>query len=243
MATDRSIAVTLRTRDAASTRLLESGLRVFGELGFHAVSTRQLAQSAGVNVAAIPYYFGGKEGYYLAVVRRLVDFDAAPLREAAAELHRRLAEPPAAQVADQTFLRSLLAAFVQNVQARLEATHIAAFVLREQLQPTAAFEVLYEGLLRPMHDTLRLLVARLTGCANDDLAAVVQAHAMLGQLLALTAGRATLLRALDLPQDALGQFDRVTAISVDLACRAFDAPRPCTQFATWGDQAPEGATA
>lgn len=42
---------------------------MFAEKGFDAVSTRDLCAKANVNVAAISYYFGGKEGLYLEVFR------------------------------------------------------------------------------------------------------------------------------------------------------------------------------
>ena len=52
--------------DPARARLLRAGLRLFAHQGFAATSTRELAQAAGVNVAAISYYFGDKAGLYRA---------------------------------------------------------------------------------------------------------------------------------------------------------------------------------
>lgn len=45
----------------ARQRLLETGSRLFAEQGFEAISTRQLAKEADVNIAMIAYYFGSKE--------------------------------------------------------------------------------------------------------------------------------------------------------------------------------------
>jgi AcrR family transcriptional regulator len=45
----------------ARQRLLETGARLFAEQGFEAISTRQLAKEADVNIAMIAYYFGSKE--------------------------------------------------------------------------------------------------------------------------------------------------------------------------------------
>src|SRR5215831_13341346 len=49
-------------------RILSSALAMFAEQGYEATSTRLLADRAGVNLPAIPYYFGSKEGLYRAVV-------------------------------------------------------------------------------------------------------------------------------------------------------------------------------
>lgn len=48
--------------------LIESANRLFGEAGFDRVSTREIADHAGVNLGLIHYYFGSKEGLYDAVL-------------------------------------------------------------------------------------------------------------------------------------------------------------------------------
>ena len=50
----------------ARARLLHTALRLFAEKGFANTSTRALATAAGVNIAAISYYFGDKAGLYRA---------------------------------------------------------------------------------------------------------------------------------------------------------------------------------
>lgn len=55
----------------ARTKLLEAALPLFPQKGFAGVSIRELADAAGVNSAAISYYFGGKEGLYAAVLEMM----------------------------------------------------------------------------------------------------------------------------------------------------------------------------
>ena len=43
---------------------------LFAELGFDGASTRLIAKEAGVNMAMLNYYFGGKEGLYLDVMEK-----------------------------------------------------------------------------------------------------------------------------------------------------------------------------
>lgn len=52
----------------ARTRLLHAAVRLFAEKGFDKASTREIAQAAGVNIAAISYYFGDKAGLYRAAL-------------------------------------------------------------------------------------------------------------------------------------------------------------------------------
>ncbi|MDE3176333.1 MAG: TetR family transcriptional regulator, partial [Pseudomonadota bacterium] len=55
-------AALLPRGDATRAALLAAALQVFGDKGFEAASTRQIAAAAGVNIAMIAYHFGGKEG-------------------------------------------------------------------------------------------------------------------------------------------------------------------------------------
>lgn len=50
------------------TKILAIAEELFAELGFDATSTRLIANKAGVNIAMLNYYFGGKEGLYTAIL-------------------------------------------------------------------------------------------------------------------------------------------------------------------------------
>jgi len=49
------------------TRLLRTAERMFAEQGYTGVSLRQLTAAAGVNLAAVNYHFGSKEGLLAAI--------------------------------------------------------------------------------------------------------------------------------------------------------------------------------
>ena len=57
----------------ARQALVSAAVEVFGESGLEAATTREIAQRAQQNIAAIAYYFGGKEGLYLAVAEHIVE--------------------------------------------------------------------------------------------------------------------------------------------------------------------------
>ncbi len=52
--------------------ILDVAERVFSELGFDGASTRTISGEAGVNMAMLNYYFGSKEGLFLAVFERKI---------------------------------------------------------------------------------------------------------------------------------------------------------------------------
>lgn len=45
-------------------KIMRAARSLFAERGFEGVSIREIASSAGVNIAMVSYYFGGKEGLY-----------------------------------------------------------------------------------------------------------------------------------------------------------------------------------
>ena len=54
-------------------RIIRAAIELFGEHGFVAASTRDIAARAGVNAPALQYYFENKEGVYRACVEHLAD--------------------------------------------------------------------------------------------------------------------------------------------------------------------------
>lgn len=55
-------------------KMVHAAIEVFGALGYEGASTRTLAERAEVNLAAIPYHFGGKRGLYLAAAQVIADY-------------------------------------------------------------------------------------------------------------------------------------------------------------------------
>lgn len=51
-------------------KIVTAATELFAQKGFAAVSVKELADAAGVNIALISYYFGGKENLYTVVLER-----------------------------------------------------------------------------------------------------------------------------------------------------------------------------
>src|ERR1700750_2201450 len=52
--------------------ILDVAERIFSDMGFDGASTRLISGEAGVNMAMLNYYFGSKEGLFLAVIERKI---------------------------------------------------------------------------------------------------------------------------------------------------------------------------
>ena len=173
-------------------RLLDVAITVFGHHGLEGASTRQIASAADTAMSAITYHYGGKEGLYLATADRI----AETLQEAMAanlDVAARIdeADPAGARDALQAIFRSLS----QKMTADDTADH-TRFILREQMNPTAAFDRIYHGFMQQMFGTVSRLVRIATGV--DARTAAIVSSALSGQAMSPRSSRALLLRELDL---------------------------------------------
>jgi len=181
------------------TRLLETAIDQFGRHGFEGASTREIARASDTAMSSITYHFGSKEGLYLACA----DHIAAQVREILGPLRQQaqllVASATPADAVD--LLLAMLDGFAQ-MMLRAESEAWSRFIVREQQQPTEAFERLYEGVMKAMIETFVLLVAR----ARPDLEEMERratAVLLFGQALVLRVGRASVCRALG--RETLGE--------------------------------------
>jgi AcrR family transcriptional regulator len=198
------------TPDETRRRLIEHGLDLFGRRGLDGVSTRTLAEAAQANISAIPYHFGSKEALYKAVAEHIVASIGVKLCAAAEHAQDRakdIRREDAAECAGD-----LLAAVAGTLVNSPQATAYGGFVVREQLQPTAAFDIIYAGVIEPVHLALSALVARALGTERDDAETIFRAHALIGQALVFATARAALLRRLD--RNSLRREDVDQAVAV-----------------------------
>ncbi|WP_035055192.1 TetR/AcrR family transcriptional regulator [Andreprevotia chitinilytica] len=90
-----------------SVRILDAAELLFIEHGFDGTSMRMITQSAGVNIAAVNYYFGSKDGLYRSVFERRTEPFARLTIANIDELERNNATPDVHAVV-QAFIKSAL---------------------------------------------------------------------------------------------------------------------------------------
>ena len=177
-------------------RLIEAALKVFGEFGFDGASTRMLADAAGANLAAIPYHFGSKEGLYRAAADFIVESSGKEILPTIEKIDLALASKKLSRFDATTLLHELLERFSAIVIGAELADSFASFVMREQLQPGAAFEILYQGMMRRLMESCAKLLATALGRRNDDPRILIRAQTLLGQILVFRTSRASVFRQL-----------------------------------------------
>ncbi|RTQ97802.1 CerR family C-terminal domain-containing protein [Halomonas nitroreducens] len=198
-----------RTRpDPAVTRdrLIQAGIRLFGEHGYKATTTRMLADAAGANIGSIAYHFDNKHGLYLAAARYIAD-----------QLRQRLAlgeagEPMVPEERDAALvkLRAITRRMVRTFAADDDCRQWLLLVMREQVHPSEAFEILQAQAFGVVQATLGSLIARLTDRPVDDRRVILETHTLVGQIVFFLVGREPLLRRL-----GMAAFDEATLADIE----------------------------
>lgn len=154
----------LKTDDRRTrSRLIEAAGIVFSEKGFEGATAREICDLAGINTAAVNYYFGGKEHLYVEVLR---------------EAHRRLVNFGALKIlAESTHgtIESLEGFFIGLLHSMLDPSPnkwIVGVILREVASRTEALAELVELQIKPTSRLFRIIVARLMDLPMDHEAVV-----------------------------------------------------------------------
>tara|TARA_X000001036_G_scaffold214841_2_gene201244 strand:- start:6257 stop:6934 length:678 start_codon:yes stop_codon:yes gene_type:complete len=182
------------TRDAKE-RLLDAAICVFARYGFEAASTRMLVREAGVNISAIPYYFGGKDGLYEAVIRQIISIGLSELGPQAEKLRTALARDDLSEAEARQLLHAFITAIAGFLLSGRATLHMAQIIIREQMQPSPVFNILYENMMQPMHHTVTRLIAFLLGVDATTQDAILCTHTVLGQLLIFKTHKEFVLRS------------------------------------------------
>jgi AcrR family transcriptional regulator len=201
-------------------RIVAAALKIFGDRGFDAASTRDIAASAGVNAPALQYYFDNKEGVYLACVEHIVKRVWDYVTEVAADAERAVAE----NADDAELIEAFCAIQAQLAHCMFtmqDADAWRLFMARLQSGegPPAGFQFIYQHVSGRMSKVLAGIVSRLLGRPADDEETLVRSMIVMGQLHVFQMARRSLLtklnwdkideRRLELLKQVIGEHSRM----------------------------------
>jgi AcrR family transcriptional regulator len=164
--------------EQSRVRLLQAAMRLFGEQGFSKTSTREIAQAANANVAAISYYFGDKAGLYQACFTAM----CTPVENTIAMFDQ-----------PHFTLRQSLEGYYRQMIAPLMAGEDAQVLLklfyREMLEPTGLWAREIETNIKPEHLALVGVLCRHLGLDKADDNVHRLAYAIVGMCVQILIGR------------------------------------------------------
>jgi len=184
--------------DITREALIQAAIEIFGRDGFHAASTRAIAERAGANQALIGYHFRGKLGLYLAAFEYIIDQIAARIGPIVDRIADELAQQRPTKEAKEARERAVsgaveMASGMIDLLTQPRSELWAQMILREQQAPTAAFDILYNGL---MGRSLRILTELIHRAKpqGPEVDARLLAFTLIGQVLVFRTARAGLMR-------------------------------------------------
>jgi TetR/AcrR family transcriptional regulator, regulator of cefoperazone and chloramphenicol sensitivity len=164
-------------------RILEAALELFANSGFEGASTRTIAEQAGVNLPAIQYYFGSKEGLYRAVVEQFSQQMQAGVSPISQRIRTELAngQPSRRKLIDllgdmlDIVIALILDDSVPNRESRQK------FFARMEVEPNAAFDALQDEMIRHVCQPLCEIIGRLIGRPPSDEKVLLHSMTLIGQ--------------------------------------------------------------
>ena len=195
----------------ARARLLDAAAEIFGTYNLEGATTRQLAERAGVNQAAIPYYFGGKEGLYRATIEHFFSAHAPRVQSVVVEIESRLAAKAIDRNEALNLLKRLLETMLELLLRQQTNRSFGRIIIREQMQPTQAFDLIYERVIRHIHETISKLLAIVLDRPPEDRSVILRAQMIVGQVLIFLSGRETIRRRLNLTGYTDEEFAEIKA--------------------------------
>jgi AcrR family transcriptional regulator len=168
-------------------RLLETAIAEFGAKGLDGASTRGIAAKAGTAMSSITYHYGGKEGLYIATA----DYIASQIEDVLEDIVTESMSPDEARAAIQTMLERIL-----DKMSSERSKSWSLFIVREQMNPTEAFDHIYAGPMGQMMDTFVDLVCIATG-NRDAVTSRLVVMTLFGQVLVSRTSRATCERVFE----------------------------------------------
>jgi AcrR family transcriptional regulator len=157
-------------------KLLDTAERLFLEKGYDGVSIRDITDTAGANVAAINYHFGGKENLYREAFRRMISGKASQTLE---RLHGAIAEtsPPDLEKVFRAYIGGFLGEFLTSKDAQ-NFLRLASDEMSEQ---GIASDILLEEAALPCHRALKDAILAVRPHITEEKASLIIAS-VFGQM-------------------------------------------------------------
>jgi AcrR family transcriptional regulator len=147
-------------------RLIDAASEQFARHGFSSARVRRIVDAANVNLAAVNYYFGGKEGLYRATLRFL-----------AGQPHQGSLGHALRGGSPEERLERRVLSILERFIGTDRPSAFGRIIAHEAVNPTAYLDSILEDTMRPELDRIRELLRELAG---PELGERELEHAALG---------------------------------------------------------------
>jgi TetR/AcrR family transcriptional regulator, regulator of cefoperazone and chloramphenicol sensitivity len=141
--------------DSVRHRLLDAAEKLFCEKGFDSTSVRDLTSEANCNVAAVNYYFGGKDKLYLEMFRRQMQ----AIVELQSETIERHLSSPNPNLED--FIRAVVTPPLRSAYEKQTRGQVMRLMVREVLSKSDSGEKICDDFRTQMMEKMVAALMRL----------------------------------------------------------------------------------
>lgn len=161
-------------------RLLDVAEDLFCERGFKGTSIRDIAASAGCNIASVNYYFGSKEKLYEEVWRRHL----IPMRDARIASINKVMSQREARPNLEDLLRSFADTFVGSMVDTSKSSQLSKLMAREYIDSHLPTDMFVNEVMTPTITAMH--VALVKTCPDLDESKIMPVvFSVIGQLVHL----------------------------------------------------------
>ncbi len=169
--------------DPARRKILDAAGEIFAAHGFQTATVRDICARAGVNVAAVNYYFGDKAALYLETLRESL---------CAAKVDAFSTDLPANNPEDT--LKAIIHAMCRRMMATERPSWAYRIMAHEMAQPTQALDQVIEEVIRPAYQRLRNTLAAILGLPPENETTRMCAHSIIAQVIHYVSSRPVIAR-------------------------------------------------
>jgi TetR/AcrR family transcriptional regulator, regulator of cefoperazone and chloramphenicol sensitivity len=177
-------------------RLLAAASEEFARHGFASARIRPIVDAARVNLAAVNYYFGGKEGLYRATLQYLAAQMPAPPQKT-----------PGTKTAEER-LQQRIFAILERFVGTAHPSPLGRILAYEAMAPTGNLESLLEDTMRPELARIHAILREIVGGSADEAQLTHAALGILGQCVLYLYARPAIERI----SPALGRGDETCRV-------------------------------
>jgi len=161
-------------------RLLDSAESLFCERGFKGTSIRDIAASAGCNIASVNYYFGSKEKLYEEVWRRHL----IPMRDARIASINKVMSQTGARPNLEDLLRSFADTFVGSMVDTSKSARLGKLMAREYIDSHLPTDMFLNEVMTPTITAMHSALVKTCPDLNESKIMPV-VFSLIGQLVHL----------------------------------------------------------
>jgi len=170
--------------DETRERIIDAAVKLFGERGFSAASTRDIATAAGVNAPALQYYFENKEGLYQACAEFIASDLTAHFTPVMKQARAALKNDAGTDVLIEALL-TIHAVMLDRVLVQSNASAQRLFLARELAgeEPPVASKLLNQQVKQPFYKVATAMLSRITGVGANDPITRIRLLTLKGQMM------------------------------------------------------------